>query len=285
MKIRPHFAAGRILDLYFSEHHNFAEFFMGRVTNLRFPLTFPVFLCLASGLFSGAGCNNTCGSFTFNGTSSTGNVTVASPPPTCKLNGTTGIVSFAVGAKSEAKPAMGSTRAHITHLFVTLAGVDMHPSALAEDAAPGWEPIAAQLQQHPIQVDLLADAQESNSFAPFPDAILPAGLYGQMRLRLAIPPASGQLLEPNHCGDKTLHCAVTSDGRVLPLRFLESATNIRIHPDNTDGQRLYVPPDGSTALRIELDADRSFLLPLGDSFLVAPVFRLNIQRPDGTHEF
>lgn len=250
---------------------------MGLPACLRLPILLWRLPILASCLLFVAGCNNTCGSFSFNGTSSSGNVTVSSQPPSCTLNGATGIVSMAIGSKAETKPTPGSMRAPLGHLFVTLAGVDVHPSAIAEDNSPGWQPLAAQFQEHPAQVDLLADTRAMNSSSAFPDAVMPAGLYGQMRLRLAVPPANGQFPGANLCGGQTLHCAVTSDGRVLPLRFLESATNIRIRPENINGQRLYVPPNSATALTIELDLERSFFLPLGDSFLFAPVFHVIVQ--------
>jgi len=259
---------------------------MWRAVDLRFPPAFFAFLAISACLFCAVGCNNTCVSGVLNSPSGSNvNVAVGSPPPSCPLSTANGIVHIEIDAPAGANSVLGSERPHFTHLFITLAGVDVHPSALADDNSPDWKPIAAELQEHPRQVDLLADAQTSNSTAPFPDAILPAGLYGQMRMRLAVAPANGQFWETNHCGGQTLHCAITSDGRVLPLRFLESAPNIRIRPDNTDGQRLYVPPGSSTALKIEFDANRSFLLPLGDSFLVAPVFHLNVQRPDRAHEF
>lgn len=251
---------------------------MGCVIYLRLSPAFFVFLVLGGCVFSSAGCNDTCVSFTSNGSGGSGGVVVSNPPPSCKLNGASGIVSMTIGGKTEAKSTPGSTRAPIKHLFVTLDGVDMHPSALAEDATPGWQPLAAQLQERPIQVDLVADARTTNSSPAFPDSVLPAGLYGQVRLRLTVPPANGRFRETNHCGDQALHCAVTSDGRALHLRFLESATSIRIRSENIDGQRLYVAPDGTTALTIELDPDRSFLLPLGDSFLLGPVFHVSVQR-------
>jgi uncharacterized protein DUF4382 len=185
---------------------------------------------------------------------------------------------LAIGAKSEARSTPAGARAHLSHIFVTLAGVDMHASALAQEESAGWQPLAAQLQQHPLQVDLLADAQATSSSVALSDAVLPAGLYGQVRLRLAVAPANGQFAGTNHCGGQTLHCAVTSDGRVLAVQFLGATPNIRVRSENTAGQRLYVPPDGTTALTIELDADRSFLLPLGDSVLLAPVFHVNVQR-------
>ena len=160
----------------------------------------------------------------------------------------------------------------------------MHSSPLAVDDSPGWLPLATQLQEHPLQIDLLADSHANVSSAPFPDAVLPTGAYRQIRLRLASMPPKESTFEANPCGTGTPHCAVASDGRVRPLAFPPSRPDLRIVLDGTPGHELYVPPDGAVALVIELDRDRSFLWPSGDSLLLAPVFHLSVQRPPNISE-
>ncbi|HLZ90305.1 MAG TPA: hypothetical protein VKQ28_01220 [Candidatus Acidoferrum sp.] len=54
--------------------------------------------------------------------------------------------------------------------------------------------------------------------------------------------------------------------------------------DGAPGHELYVPPDGAVALVIELDRDRTFLWPSGDSFFLAPVFHLRVQLPANVAE-
>jgi len=184
-----------------------------------------------------------------------------------------------IGAASGAASATGATGPYVAHLFVTLAGVDAHSSALVGDDAPGWQPLAAELQAHPIQVDLLADARANRSNAPLPDAVLPTGAYRQIRLRLASPPTAESALETNHCEGGESHCAVMSDGRILPLAFPPSRPDLRIMFPAIPGRELFVPPDGVVVLAIELDQDRSWVWPSGHSLLFNPVFRLDVQQP------
>jgi len=151
-----------------------------------------------------------------------------------------------IGAASGTATAPGAMGPFVAHLFVTLAGVDAHSSALVGDDAPGWQPLAAELQANPIQVDL---------------------------------PTVESALETNHCGGGESHCAVMSDGRILPLAFPPSRPDLRIMFPAIPGRELFVPPDGVVVLAIELDQDRSWVWPSGHSLLFNPVFRLDVQQP------
>lgn len=240
-----------------------------------------LFLLYSCGL-TATGCNNTCVSGTLNGPSgSTVNVKAGDPPPSCSLSTANGVVHLEIGAASGTSTPfiVAPLRPRVTHLYVTVAGVDAHSSPLAVDDTPGWQPLAAALPQHPVQLDLLGDPQANASYAPFPDASLPAGAYRQIRLRLADPLAGEPALETSRCSTGTPHCAVFSDGRFSTLAFPVSRPNLRIVLDGAPGHELYVPPDGAVALVIALDRDRTFLWPSGDSFFLAPVFHLRVQLP------
>ena len=244
---------------------------------------------LGSCVLGTSGCNNTCVSGVLNGPGgSTVDIKAGSPPPSCKLNTANGTVQLEIGAASgtSSTPFVISTlRPRVTHLYVTLAGVDAHSSPLAVDDTPGWQPLAASLQQHSLQVDLLADPHESASTAPFPEASLAAGAYRQIRLRMASAPTEEPALEAGHCGTGTPHCAVFSSGRVSALDFPVTRPNLHIVLDGAPGHELYVPPNGNVALVIELDRDRTFLWPsAGDSFFLAPVFHLRVQLPANVAE-
>lgn len=179
---------------------------------------------------------------------------------------------------------VSTLRPRVAHLYVTIAGVDAHSSPLAVDDTPGWQPLGAALQQHPQQVYLLAAPHDNATSAPFPDASLPTGAYRQIRLRLANPLPEEPTLEAGRCGTGTPHCAVFINGRVSPVDFPVARPNLRIVLDGAPGHELYVPPDGTVALVIELDRDRTFLWPSGDSFVLAPVFHLRVQLPANVAE-
>ena len=273
---------------------------MGSSAYLRLPLVSFTLFPLAACLLCVTGCQNTCVSGTLNSPSgSTVAVKTGSSPPSCTLSAASGIVHLEIGAVSGTIGAPGitafpMTRPFVTHLFVTLAGVDVHSSPLAGDDTPGWLPLAPQLQAHPLQIDLLAEPRANASSAPFPDAILPTGAYRQIRLRLASQPSNGlaptnlpradSVLEANRCVAGAPHCAVMSDGRAWPVAFPPSRADLRIMLEGTAGHELYVPPDGTVALVIELDRERSWVWPSGDSMLLQPVFRLSFQQPFNVSE-
>lgn len=258
---------------------------MGQPACARFARALSALSSLAACLLCFAGCNNTCVSGTLNGPGgSVIDVKSSSPPPACVLDTANGIVHTEIGAAPGALSAPGTTFApditgpHMTHLFVTIAGIDVHSSPLANDNAPGWLPLA-QLQEHPLQIDLLADPHANAASAPLPDAVLPTGTYRQIRLRFASQPPKEFAPGTNPCGAAAAHCAARSDGRVWPVALPFSQSNLRIVLDGAPGHELYVPPEGTVALTIELDRERSFLWPLGDSMLLNPVFHLRMQQP------
>jgi hypothetical protein len=253
---------------------------MGRAAYLRLPQASFSFLLLTACLLCVTGCHNSC----VTGTLTSANVQASNPPPSCTLNTANGIVRMEIGAASGviAPSASSFPAPHIAHLFVTIAGVEVHSSSLANDDTPGWQPLAAELPAHPLQIDFLADSHANRSAAPFPDALVPAGVYRQIRLRLATAPAQEFALVTSPCVGSP-HCAVMSDGRVRPVAFPSSRPELRIVLDGTSVRELYVPPDGSVTLAIELDRDRSWAWPSaspsGDPLLLHPVFRLSIQSP------
>jgi len=253
---------------------------MRRAAYLGLSLAILGFLALSCSSFALAGCNNSCFAFTWNSGGATGTVKVSNPPPTCSLSAASGAVRLEIGSESEAGRGGGKVP-HVEHLFITLAGIDVHASALADDDSEGWQPLAVELAEHPRQVDLLADLRANRSFAPIPDVVLPSALYAQVRLRLATPLTDGLVLETDDCGAGALHCAVMSDGRIEPLLFGRSRPSFRIPSDSLHGDYwLYIPPDSRVTLVIALDPERCFLRPLAERFTLAPVFHLRVERPE-----
>lgn len=266
---------------------------MGRAeTHHRLSRALASFLPLIALSLCAVACNNTCVFGALNSPGTTITVKIGNPPPACNLTTTNGAVHIEIGAATgttSAEPAAsanGLPRPHIAHLFLTLAGIDAHPSLDADDSSPEWQPLAPQLNAHPLQFDLLAPRDADGGSGPFPQAFVPAGVYRQIRLRLAMPPASTEslfaanekepVLETNLCASGVLHCAVTSDGRIQPLAFA-SQSNLRIPSESMEGRWLHVLPDAAVTLRIEFDRDRSFLWPVGDAFRLIPQFHLRVQ--------
>jgi len=255
-----------------------------------------VFLLCAAILVLGAcGCHNTCVSGVLNSPGSTINVKIGSPQPTCTLSQATGVVQIGIGAAATAETGpngaqgeeptdSGTASAQIAHLYVTLAGIDAHASPEADDRATDWQPLAPQLAAQPLQVDLVAPARGEGAPAPMQEAVVPAGVYRQVRLRLAmlrsardsLVETTESVLETSRCGADVLHCAVTSDGRMRPLA---SMLDLRVSPEGMGGRWLTVPPDGAVTMVIELDKERSFLWPTGEGLRPRAQFRVRFEEP------
>src|SRR5712675_789693 len=144
------------------------------------------------------GCNNTCFIFTSN-------------PPTASL----------------CESCSSSSR--IAHLFVSLRGIEVHPSAIADDASPDWQELMRQLPGRPLQFDLVSSASRG---APLPlgqVATIPADAYRQLRLRFAPDqPTNDFGREESACGGMGFNCVVLEDGRTYPLLFEGAPPELRI---------------------------------------------------------
>jgi len=168
----------------------------------------------------------------------------------------------------------------IRHIFVSLRGIEAHPSALAEADLSDWQELAARLRQQPVQVDLMAPMDDSRRPNLFGEAIVPAGAYRQIRLRLLPnhPAEDEPTPAENACGGDTLNCIVTSDGRIRALALDGASPELRIAPERIAGGSFLVFPGVVTGLVIEFDPYLSSALPTGDAVRFVPVFTVTVQR-------
>jgi hypothetical protein len=102
------------------------------------------------------GCNNTCFIFTSNPPTGTINIKAGDPKPTCMLTTANGTVRVLTHTVSTCSSCSASSR--IAHIFVSLRGIEVHPSAIADDAAPDWQELMPLLQGEPLQFDLVTAA-------------------------------------------------------------------------------------------------------------------------------
>ena len=235
---------------------------------------FPRGLLTAPLLFwlTATGCNNTCISFTSNPPTGTVVITVRDPKPSCTLSTANGTVRLQVSASPV--PSGGSGPSSVQHIFVTLRGVEAHPSTIADDDSPDWQELALKLAQQPVQVDLMARTTDSCALGLFGEVAVPAGTYRQIRLRL-VPshPATSELVpEENACGSVGYNCVVTADDGIRPLALDGGAPELRIGSEHIAGGFLLVLPDVGTDLAIELNTYSSLALPAGDAVRLVPVF-------------
>jgi hypothetical protein len=214
------------------------------------------FLLLAVPLFGIAltGCNNTCFLFTSNPPTGTINIKAGDAKPACMLTTAKGAVRVLTHTVSTCNSC--STSSRIAHIFVSLRGIEVNPSAITDDASPDWqELLAPQFATHPLQVDLMGGNADQGAGKPLGEMTeVPAGVYRQVRLSfVANQPATGDpFLETNACGSAAFNCVVMADGQLLPLLLHGDSPELRIASDRITSTSLLIPPDTDTDLVIEL---------------------------------
>ena len=128
------------------------------------------------------GCN-TC--FTFNSNPSIGTIGIkaSDPSSTCTLGKANGAVRLELETEPLCNRCNGPGQ--VQHIFVSILGLQINPSATADDDSPDWqELLPPELVTKPLQVDLargqadLGFRESLGEIAPFP-----AGIYRQVRLR------------------------------------------------------------------------------------------------------
>ena len=219
-----------------------------------------------------SGCNNTCVSFTSNSTTGTVVIGVTDAKPACTLSKANGTVHLQVGASP--MPSAGAGPSSIQHIFVSLRGVEAHPSTIADEDSPDWQELAPKLAQQPMQVDLMARTADACAPGSFGEVAVPAGTYRRIRLRL-LPnqlATSEPVPEENACGSVGLNCVVTADGRIRPLALDGATPELRITSEHIAGGLFLVLPDAATDLAIEFDTYASLAWPAGDAVRLFPAF-------------
>ena len=238
-----------------------------------FPSAFLValLLCLAN-----SGCN-TCYSGFWNGNGSG----VAVSNVSCPLTKATGAVIVQMTAASVPFPSPLPSPSEIQHIFVTMRGIEAHPSMMADNDSPNWEELAPDLVAHPMQFDLLARNGDPRLLGLPPSANVPATVpadeYRQLRLRIVPlhPSANDPIPGSNACGNAGRNCIVFADRSVRPLEFPGTAAEFHITQELGTDSVFRVYPDEVIHLSIEFGAASSFFFPSEDGGVrIVPAFRV-----------
>jgi len=249
------------MELTFAEN---TRSFCRNCWNLRFraALLFAVWL---------TGCNNTCFTFTSNPPTGTIGIKASDPKPTCTLT-TSGAVRLTVQTVSMCSSCSGSNQ--IQHIFVSIRGIEVHPSTTADNDSPDWqELLPPELVEQPLQVDLVRRIADRGAREPLGEiVVIPAGIYRQVRLRFVPnqPATEDQLPEKNACGSTGLNCVVMADGRVQPLLLDGGSPELRITSDRIEGASLLILPDTNTDLIIELKPVWSWVFSASEGVRLLP---------------
>jgi hypothetical protein len=242
-----------------------------RVFRKVFPAV--LLLCLAN-----SGCNS-CYSGFWNGNGSGLAVSTSSCPLT-KATGTV-IVRMSVASAPPAAAAFPSPFASprdVQHIFVTLHGIEAHPSVMAGEDSSGWEELVPDLTAHPMQLDLLAVNGDSRSLglpaSATAPATIPADEYRQLRLRLvSVHPSTDDVIpESNDCGNVGWNCIVFADRSVQPLEFDSPVAEFHITPERGTDNVFRVLPDDVIHLSIEFNAASSVFFASNTVVHLVPAF-------------
>jgi hypothetical protein len=166
---------------------------------------------------------------------------------------------------------LGSSK--IRRIFVSLRSIQVHPSAIADDASPDWQELMPQLPGQPLQVDVMSGPAGSGERQALGETgTIPAGTYRQLRLRFVPnqPASENALPERNACGSAGFNCVVTEDGRIQPLLFQGAAPELRITSERIAGGLVLIPPDSSSTLIIDFIASWSLSSSVGEGMRLLP---------------
>ena len=190
----------------------------------------------------------------------------------CSFNAAKGNV--AVRLTSAASFTAAPMTPNLRHIFISLEGIEAHQDAAAGENSPGWEEMAPNLMKEPVQVDLMAQPAQSCASSPISRALVIAGAYKQLRLRLVPSRPSADALVPkeNACGGIGFHCVVTANNTLRALTLAPAESEIRVAPARIAGGFFHVLPDTDTDLVIEFNPVSSFAVPAGNAVQLAPVF-------------
>ncbi len=203
------------------------------------------------------------------------NATSSTNPPTCKLGTSTGTLNLEISSASADSPAPMAP--NLQHVFVTLRGIEAHPSALAAADSPGWQDLAPELVNEPVQIDLMAPSSAAASACaarPIRKSVVRADVYRLIRLRFLSdqPAADEPLPQQNECAGIGFNCVVANNGQKHPLVFDDDAQTLFIAPQQIAQGFFRVLPDAQTNLRINFDPNSSLAKPAGEAVKLAPVF-------------
>jgi hypothetical protein len=169
-------------------------------------------------------------------------------------------------------PSCKHPNGNFSHVYITVRSVQAHIDANATDGSSGWQELAPQLANQPMQVDLFSEAQTNCVLAQLGSASLPVGSYQQIRLLLVSNSASGTAVpSTNACAGDGFNCAVLSDGTMYELELSsQDNTGLKILPGQIVGGPIQVVAGQSVDLNIDFNACASIVEQGNGKFRLKP---------------
>lgn len=159
----------------------------------------------------------------------------------------------------------------ISHIFVTITDVKIHASATAGPNDSGWIDLTPNLNQNPMQVDLLGQANNQCFLATLGSTTeIQPGTFQQIRIILA---ANGATVSGNQCGS-TANCVMLSGNSSAPQPLMlssEAQTGIKIPSGQIAGGQFTVAAGQTKDLDIDFNACESIVAEGNGQFRMKPV--------------
>jgi hypothetical protein len=171
-------------------------------------------------------------------------------------------------------PSCAFPNGNFTHVYITVRSVQAHLSATADDNSAGWQELAPQLVNQPMQIDLFAAGSNTCLLTSLgSNTALPAGNYQQIRLLLvANSGGSGPTPGTNNCNGQGFNCVVLHDGSIHQLDLSSQAnTGLKIPPGQVVGGPISVGPGQDVDLNIDFNACASIIQEGNGQYRLKPV--------------
>jgi hypothetical protein len=158
-----------------------------------------------------------------------------------------------------------------SHIYLTVADVQIHQSATAAASDPGWADLTPGLT--PTQVDMLSTTTTSCFLATLGSSVnLAPGTYQQIRVILLDNSKASQV-SGNNCGAGAANCAVLGvDSSIHPITLSsESQTGIKIPSGQIAGGSFTINTGESRNLNIDFNACASIVVQGNGQYRLKPV--------------
>jgi len=171
-------------------------------------------------------------------------------------------------------PSCAFPNGNFTHVYITVRSVQAHTSATADDNSAGWQELAPQLVNQPMQIDLFAAGSNTCLLTNLgSNTALPAGNYQQIRLLLVTNSGgSGPTPGTNNCNGQGFNCVVLQDGSIHQLDLSSQAnTGLKIPPGQIVGGPISVGAGQDVDLNIDFNACASIIQEGNGQYRLKPV--------------
>ena len=225
---------------------------------LSWPCVLPVLLIVGMA----AGCGGGGSSMSMPGSGMGTIVVSVSDPPSCK-----------------------NPNGSFEHVYITVRSVEAHVDPNATDSSSGWQELAPQLRNQPMQIDLFSAAETNCILAQLGSASLPAGSYQQIRVLLGsnAPGASDAVPSNNACAGNGYNCVVLNDGSVHELQLSSQAnTGLKIPPGQIVGGPIQVSAGQSVDVNIDFNACASIVEEGNGRFRLKPTLSAGQVSPNNS---